>query len=773
MPAKNQYVLSLVYTVKEINKNSNILANITLGFHIYHRYYDERINYQSILSLTALQNMPIPNYNCEIQRNLAAVAFTLFGSEKHDIVKLSSFYQMVPNERHQYNGIVQLLQHFSWKWVGIFAPDDDKGEGFIQILTRMLTQNGICTAFTERITGRDFSFHVPNFKERSRNLLLYLKKSQAKVLVIYAEIQAMTTLTLLLKTAEISEITIGKVWIMTAHDDLELETLRWSFIRQTFQGSLSFAVHSHEVPGFQNFLQLLSVHWPNERDIFRVFWKEAFNCLLPDFKDVKISCPREEEQKLLPGTHFEMGMAGRRYSIYNAVYAIAHALHIMYTTTLRPRPATDGHKWKALNFSPWKLHYILRGISFNNSAGEEVTFDKSGETKSGFDITNWVTFPNKSFSRVKVGWMDCQTSPGGEFAINEEIITWHSTFCQVPPSSLCNENCPAGYSRKTQEGKPFCCYDCVLCPEGRISDQKDMDNCFPCPEDQYANKHRDQCLPKVSNFLSYDGNLGISLAVLACSLALITAVVLGIFVEHRSTPIVKANNRDLTYMLLISLILCFLSSLLYIGHPGIVICPLRQIAFGIIFSVAVSCVLAKTINVVVAFMAIKPGSRMRMWIGRRLTNLVVLSGSIFQIVICTIWLCTAPPFPDVDMQSLAEEIVVECNKGSVAMFYLVLGYTALMAMVSFLVAFFARKLPDTFNEAKFITFSMLVFCSVWISFVPTYLSCKGRYMVAVEIFSILASSAGLLGCIFAPKCYIIVLRPHLNSQGQLIRRSKS
>nr|XP_028560344.1 vomeronasal type-2 receptor 26-like [Podarcis muralis] len=590
-----------------------------------------------------------PNYVCYTPNNLIAVIggldseTSLHMANILDIYKMPQlvyspapvmndktpglpFYQMIPKETIQYEGILSLLLHFKWTWVGVVLMDTTEGERFVQTVVPMFSQNGICFDFIVRIPTLTF---VPNIKE------MFDEGEKT-----YAQVMA------------------SKASAMLAYGP-----------------SYSMA--------FFRFFPFLS----------------------------------EEKQ------------------------------------------VSDYPKGPS----------FLRTVSFNNSAGDTVSFDKNGELMAGFDVINWIFSSNQT--KQKIGQLDPEAFPDEMFTINEDVIIWHSWFNQSRPLSVCTDSCHPGFSKKVKEGKPFCCYDCIPCPEGKVSDREGKKYTLPRMVVIWQNMNSgDLCIPKRISYLTFGEPLGIILASFALCLFLITALVLGIFVKWKDTPIVKANNRNLTYTLLVSLLLCFLSALLFIGKPHNVTCFFRQSAFGIIFSVAVSCVLAKTITVVLAFLATKPGSRMRKWVGKGLANTIVFSCSFVQVELCITWLVANPPFPDVDMHSLTEEIVLECNEGSVTMFYCVLGYMGLLAFVSFTVAFLARRLPDSFNEAKFITFSMLLFCSVWLSFIPSYLSTKGKYMVAVEIFSILASSAGLLGCIFSPKCYIILLRPELNNREQLIRR---
>ncbi|XP_053216111.1 vomeronasal type-2 receptor 26-like [Podarcis raffonei] len=797
VPKYYQNILALAFAVKEINENPQILPNLTLGFHIYDSYDNARRTYHATLLLLSALKRLLPNYVCDIQQNLIAIIgglepqISLYVATILDIYKIPqviygstpvmndktpglAFYQMVPQEAHQYAGILSLLLHFKWTWIGILIMDDENGERFVQAVFEEFSQKGVCFAFIERAPKFISVSQFNNMLQQGAKIYDSIMGSKANTVLFYGDSYSMVVLRWLLYLPAIEHVVNqpkGRVWIMTAQMELIAFLYQRYWDTEIIHGALSFMIHSNDPPGFRTFAQRRNPSSTKEDGFIRDFWPQVFDCALPNTTVSEVDgnmCTGKEKLESLPEIFFEMSMTGHSYSIYNAVYAVAHALHAISSS----RALTEKRVLNFHNQDSWQLHHFLRGISFNNTAGDEVSFNHNGELVAGFDLINLIASVNKSFHRVHIGRIDPKAPPEQVFSINESAITWPNWFNQTQPLSICTESCHPGSSKKAKDGEPFCCYDCIPCPVGKISDQKDRNECHKCKDENYPNKNRDFCIPKIITFLSYEEPLGLSLTCFAVSFALNTALVLGTFMKHHDTPIVIANNRNLTYTLLISLLFCFLCALLFIGQPQNVACLLRQTAFGVIFSVAVSCVLAKTITVVLAFMATKPGSRMRKWIGKRLANSIVIFCSFVQVGICIVWLVTSPPYPDVDMHSMTEEIVLECNEGSVIMFCCVLIYMGCLALISFTVAFLARKLPDSFNEAKFITFSMLVFCSVWLSFIPSYLSTKGKYMVAVEIFSILASGAGLLVCIFAPKCYIILLRPEMNNKEQLVRRKK-
>ncbi|XP_060549352.1 vomeronasal type-2 receptor 26-like [Pantherophis guttatus] len=554
-----------------------------------------------------------------------------------------------------------------------------------------------------------------------------------------------------------------KVWITTALTDI---SVRYFYRFVNLQ-------HEHFLISFstQTNRRTRSYDLNSYFSTLRKFVKTAFqrSYLSPGLsKRIWERCTEKENWEIPPHNVVADILSEDSHSISTAIQAVSSVLHALCSSHLSWRRIQIGDHLVPQVVQPWQIHPFLKNFQLYNLSGDNVYLDEEGNPVADLDIINWAMFPNKSTVGVNIGNIEREASSEVKVSINQSAIKWPISFNQKVPFSRCTKSCLPGYSKVMREGAPVCCYDCSSCIEGTISRQEDAAHCEKCPDDQYSNKKRDQCVPKNISFLSYQELLGLILAFFAITLSLTTAFILGIFMKYRDTPIVKANNCELTYILLVSLLLSFLTSLLFIGRPMKMTCLLRQTIFSVVFSVAVSSLLAKTVMVVVAFLATKPGSSMRKWLGKNLANSVVLSCSGIQVGLCMMWLGVFPPFPDSDFHSQSEHILLQCNEGSVTMFYSALGYMGFLAAICFLAAFLARNLPGAFNEAKLITFSMLVFCSVWISFVPTYLSTKGKYMVAVQIFSILASGLGLLGCIFIPKCYIIILRPAMNTKEHLM-----
>ncbi|XP_040589833.1 vomeronasal type-2 receptor 116-like [Mesocricetus auratus] len=764
-----KFLLTLVFAVEEINKNPYLLPNISLGFDFYNiPYMDIQILMNAAIWLTGLNN-PLSNYNCIKEKKAAAVltgiswttsahigtllhlykfpqiTFGPFDPTLNDPGQFSSVYQMASKDTFLSYAIVSLMVHFHWNWVGLVLPDNHKGTNFLSDLRDKFESSGVCMAFVEMIPGTWTSFSKNFFKTLGK-----IQESLANVIIIYGDTDSLQGLMRNLGQQYLTQ----RVWVMNSQWDATHHAEY--FMLDTFHGSLTFEHQHEEMIEFTNFIRGVNPYKYPEDNYLPKLWHLFFKCQFSKLNCQLLEiCQPNASLEFLPRHIFNTAMNEESYNIYKAVYAVAHSLHKMSLQQVQLQLQANG---KTMEFFPWQLHHFLRKIIV------EHNMDLDGKHKSDaeYDILNFWNFPKGLGLKVKIGSFSPNTSKHQQLSLHEQMIQWPEKFSEIPPS-VCNDRCGPGFRKVSLEGKAVCCYDCTPCPDNEISNETDVDQCIKCPENHFANREKNHCLHKVDSFLAHEHPLGMILTSIALCFSALTVVVLGVFIKHKDTPIVKANNRSLSYILLMALTICFLCSLLFIGRPNTVTCILQQITFGGVFTVVLATVLAKAITVVIAFKVTFPGRVVRWLILSRALNFIIPLCSLIQFILFGIWLGTSPPFIHQDAHTEYGYIIIVCNKGSDVAFHCVLGYLCSLALGSYIMAFMSRNLPDTFNEAKFLSFSMLVFFCVWVTFLPVYHSTKGKVMVAMEVFSILASSAAILGFIFAPKCYIILLKPDKNS----------
>ncbi|XP_021011021.1 vomeronasal type-2 receptor 116-like [Mus caroli] len=657
---------------------------------------------------------------------------------------------MAPKDTSLSLAIVSLMVHFRWSWVGLILPDDHKGIEILSDFRKEMERNGICLAFI-KITPETWTSYVSKFWENM---------DETNVTIIYGDIDSLEGV---MRNIE-QRLLTWNVWIMNIEHHV-IDRADY-FMLDPFHGSLIFKHNYRENFEFTKFIKTVNPNKYPEDIYLPKLWYLFFKCSFADTNcHVLDNCQTNASLDILPRHIFDVAMNEESTSIYNGVYAVAHSLHEMRLQQLQMQPYENR---KGMVFFPWHLNTFLKDIDVK----DKRSLDWKQTIDTEYDIHNIWNLPKGLGLKVKIGSFSANAPKGQQLSLSEHMIQWPEIFSEIP-QSVCSESCGPGFRKVTMEGKAICCYKCTPCADNEISNDTDVDQYVKCPESHYANKEKSNCFQKSVSFLAYEDPLGMALASIALCLSALTAFVIGIFVKHRDTPIVKANNLALSYILLITLTFCFLCSLNFIGKPTTASCILQQTTFAVAFTVALATVLAKAITVVLAFKVSFPGRMIRWLMMSRGPNYIIPICTVIQLFICGIWMTTSPPFLDQDAHTEYGHIIILCNKGSDIAFHSVLGYLCFLALGSYAMAFLSRNLPDTFNESKFLSFSMLVFFCVWVTFLPVYHSTKGKAMVAMEVFSILATSTALLAFIFGPKCYIILLRPDKNSFNHIRKETPS
>ncbi|XP_015227144.1 PREDICTED: extracellular calcium-sensing receptor-like [Cyprinodon variegatus] len=667
-----------------------------------------------------------------------------------DKQQFPSFFRTIPSDHYQADALAKLVKHFGWTWIGVVHSNSDYGNDGIASFLKAVVREGICVEYTE-------SFFRTDPRSSIQRVADVIRRSTAKVVVAFTAVGDMKVL-----LEELAlDLPSPRQWIASEAWVTDPNLMSFSFCA----GAIGVAIQRSVIPGLRDFLLNISPSELAASSVLTEFWEDAFNCKLNESLDSdKRVCDGTETLQSLKNPYTETSQLRVTNMMYKAVFAMAHAIHNAVCKEINATIQCDKH----IKLEPKQVFTELKKVNFSKN-GYQVSFDANGDPVAFYELVNWQRGESGSIELVTVGYYDASLPKGQEFHINRNI-TWAYGGTQVPVS-MCSKNCPPGTRKVLQKGKPICCYDCIPCPEGEISNMTNSPDCFSCSREFWPNAEKDACFPKPVEFLSFDESLSIILAAFSVGGACLAIITLVIFFRHRKSPIVRANNSELSFLLLFSLTLCFLCSLTFIGEPSEWSCMLRHTAFGITFVLCISCVLGKTVMVLMAFKATLPGNNVMKWFGPPQQRITVVILTFFQVLICIVWLILSPPFPMKNLNTYKEKIILECALGSAIGFWVVLGYIGLLAVFCFILAVLARKLPDNFNEAKMITFSMLIFCAVWITFIPAYVSSPGKFTVAVEIFAILASTFGLILCIFAPKCFIIVFQPQKNTKKYLMNKN--
>ncbi|XP_003977268.1 extracellular calcium-sensing receptor-like [Takifugu rubripes] len=744
-PRAFRWAQTMKLAVEEINQRTDLLPDHVLGYKLFDSCGYPLTGQRAALSLlngpstdgssTCTGAAPLLAVIGESSSSLSVMLSRILQPFKIPVIsyfsscaclsdkrKYPNFFRVIPNDDYQVKAIAQLLVHFNWTWVGLLLCERDYGRFAAEGLLRELKSTKVCVAYQEIIP-------LVYNQLRVQAIMQVMRTSSAKVVVVFsAEVEMIPLLRDYMK----QNIT-GIQWI-ASEAWVTASVFTGSKYYPYLGGTIGLGIRKGHIPRLSDYL--LTVN--------------------PQVSHVPL-CTGQEP--LLEQHSAFMNTSSPRvtYNVYKAVYAIAHSLHNLFLCQPGPGPFKNNTCAQRNNVQPWQLQHSLQEVAFKIS-GEVVDFDQRGDSIPYYDIINWQRGVDGSIEFVNVGLFDGSKPTGKELVIQEDRIV---------PVSICSASCLPGTRKAIRKEVPVCCFDCIPCDTGKISNETDSVDCTFCPEDFWPNPNRTVCIPKKVEYLAYD-SLGIALMVTSVVGACATIATFAVFFYHRNTAIVRVNNAELSFFILLSLVLCFLCSLVFIGEPTTWSCMLRHTAFSITFSLCFSCILGKTLVVLAAFTATRPGHNIMKWLGPKQQRTIIFSCTLVQVVICTAWLIDAPPAPFRNTEYEHSKIILECSVGSSVGFWCVLGYIGLQACLSFILAFLARKLPGNFNEAKFITFSMLIFCAVWLAFIPAYVSSPGNYSDAVESFAILASSFGLLFCMFAPKCYIILLKPERNTKQHLM-----
>ncbi|XP_039389001.1 G-protein coupled receptor family C group 6 member A isoform X1 [Mauremys reevesii] len=776
--------LAMMHAIEMIN-NSTLLSGIKLGYEIYDTCAEVTKAMGAALRFLAKFNASKDtveykcNYSDYIPRikavigssyseiamavsrllNLQLIPLVSHASSAEilsDKIRFPSFLRTVPSDFYQTRAMARLIHRSGWNWIGLIATDDDYGRSALESFGIQAMANNVCIAFKEMLPAY-LSDGTINAKV-NQALEKIVQETRVNVIVVFLRQFHVTKL-----FRKAIERNIHKIWIASDNWSAAVKITTIPNIKH-LGTVVGFAYKSENMSTFHDFLKTLHLQ-PTENNMFLKEYSVLLStCAHVEDQDLNKCISNYSQENLI----YEAGMCSQSWrddflraniepgfiqSTMLAVHAIAYAVR---------EQCKDRDCKNPVAFAPWELLEELKKVTFSDNE-KEVHFDAKGDLNMGYDVLLWKEISGHMVI-TEIAEYDLQED---DFIFKDEEKEMEFLNLKTVKST-CSRNCRPGQMKKVSASPHTCCYECVNCPEDHYTNQTDMDYCFLCNnKTHWSPVNSTTCYKKTVEYLSWNDWFAILLIILSGLGVVLIFAISTIFTRNLATPVVKASGGlTVCYVILLCHFFIFASTGFFIGEPREFKCKTRQAFFGISFALCISCILMKSLKILLAFSFDPKLQNFLKCLYKPVPIVVTCTG--IQVVICTFWVIFRSPFVEQNF-FIRRVIILECNEGSIVAFGVMLGYIAALAFICFIFAFKGRKLPENYNEAKFITFGMLIYFIAWITFIPVYTTTFGKYRPAVEITVILISNYGILCCTFLPKCYIILYKQETNTKSAFLK----
>ncbi|KAK9520981.1 hypothetical protein VZT92_020832 [Zoarces viviparus] len=462
-----RHAMTMAFAIDEINKNSHLLPNVTLGYSLYDNCATLVIGFSAALLLASGQEeqfllqekclgtppvlgivgdsfstFSIATSDVIGLFNLPIVSYFATCSCLSDRRRFPTFFRTIPSDAFQVRAMIKILKRFGWTWAGLLVSDDDYGLHVARTFQSDLAQSGGgCLAYSEILPWGEDPAEVKRIVE-------IMKKSTARVVIVFAHQIHMIQL----MEEVVRENVTGLQW-MASEAWSAAAVLQTPRLMPYLSGTLGIAIRRGEIPGLRGFLSRIrpDIHISSSSNNYghsmvMQFWEYTFQCRFapPPAGWMEAGgelCTGQEDLESGGAELLDVSDLRPEYNIYKAVYALAYALDDL----LQCKPGRgpfNGHSCATLQTSePWQLMHYLEKVNFTTSFGDQVSFDENGDALPIYDVMNWLWLPDGRTKVQNVGLVKKLASKDEELTLDDDKIFWNFDSKQSP-LSVCSESCP-------------------------------------------------------------------------------------------------------------------------------------------------------------------------------------------------------------------------------------------------------------------------------------------------------------------------------------------